>query len=166
MKMVQSTLLLDMDKCTGCKQCSLACSLTKEDLFDPNRARIKILKKEDIALGLQLVCEQCESFPCVESCPNKALSRDEKTGIITVDDNLCTSNASCVDACIYHTIRLHPESKKPMFCDLCGGDPYCAKHCVPEAITWIENTDDALKTKKKLRSARMTMYRDLKKEAA
>jgi ferredoxin len=53
-----------------------------------------------------------------------------------------------------------------MFCDLCGGDPYCAKHCVPEAITWAEETDDTLKTKKKLRSGRMAMYRDLKKEAA
>lgn len=162
---MENLLLVDMDKCTGCKQCSLACSLTKEDLFDPARGRIKILKKEDIALGVPLVCEQCETHPCVESCQNNALSRDDATGIITVDDNLCTSQGTCVDACIYYAIRLNPESRKPMFCDLCGGDPYCAKHCVPEAIVWIENTDDALKTKKKLRSARMTMYRDLKKEA-
>ncbi len=160
---MEKLLLFDMDKCTGCKQCTLACSLTKEDLFDPARGRVKIHKKEDIALGVQLVCEQCESYPCVESCPNGALSRDDKTGIITVDEKLCTSNGACVDACIYHAIRLHPESKKPMFCDLCGGDPYCAKHCVPLAIEWI---DESVKTKKKLRSARMAMYRDLKKEAA
>ncbi|MHA2223177.1 MAG: 4Fe-4S dicluster domain-containing protein, partial [Candidatus Thorarchaeota archaeon] len=70
---MEKLLLFDMDKCTGCKQCTLACSLTKEDLFDPQRGRVKVLKKEDIALGLQLVCEQCETFPCVESCPNKAL---------------------------------------------------------------------------------------------
>ncbi|MFW9981772.1 MAG: 4Fe-4S binding protein [Candidatus Thorarchaeota archaeon] len=42
MKM-EKLLLIDMDKCTGCKQCSLACSLTKEDLFDIARGRIMIL---------------------------------------------------------------------------------------------------------------------------
>jgi carbon-monoxide dehydrogenase iron sulfur subunit len=164
--MMEKLLLVDMDKCTGCKQCSLACSLTKEDLFDPARGRIKILKKEDIALGIQLVCEQCESHPCVASCPNGALSRDETTGIITVDENLCTSQGACVDACIYYAIRLHPETKKPMFCDLCGGDPYCVKHCVPEALQWVDKSEDLTKTKRKLRSTRMAMYKELKKEAA
>jgi carbon-monoxide dehydrogenase iron sulfur subunit len=164
--MMKKVLLVDMDKCTGCKQCSLACSLTKEDLFDPDRGRIKILKKEEIALGLQLVCEQCESHPCVASCPNGALSRDETTGIITVDENLCTSQGACVDACIYYAIRLHPETKKPMFCDLCGGDPYCVKHCVPEALQWVDKSEDLTKTKRKLRSTRMAMYKELKKEAA
>jgi carbon-monoxide dehydrogenase iron sulfur subunit len=164
--MMEKLLLVDMDKCTGCKQCSLACSLIKEDLFDPARGRVKILKKEDIALGLQLLCEQCESHPCVASCPNGALSRDDTTGIITVDEKLCTSQGACVDACIYHAIRLHPETKKPMFCDLCEGDPYCVKHCVPEALQWVSKSDDSVQTKRKLRSARMSMYKELKKEAA
>jgi carbon-monoxide dehydrogenase iron sulfur subunit len=162
---MEKLLLVDMDKCTGCKQCSLACSLIKEDLFDPARGRIKILKKEDIAMGLQLLCEQCESHPCIESCPNNALSRDEKTGIITVDEKLCTSQAACVEACIYHAIRLHPETKRPMFCDLCGGNPYCVQHCVPEALQWVDKTDDMVKKKKKLRSIRMKMYKELKEEA-
>jgi len=159
-------LLVDMDKCTGCKQCSLACSLIKENLFDPNRGRVKVYKKEDIALGIQFLCEQCDAHPCVESCPEKALSHDDSTGIITVDNNKCKGLAKCIEACPYHGIKLHPETNKAIICDLCGGDPYCAKHCVPGAIQWVNATDDLLKQKKKLRSARMAMYRDLKKEAA
>ncbi len=162
---MEKLLLVDMDKCTGCKQCSLACSLIKEDLFDPARGRIKVLKKEDIALGIQLLCEQCDTHPCIESCPDGALSRDEKTGIITVDEGICTECGSCVESCPYHGIRLHPTTMKPMFCDLCGGDPYCVKHCVPGAITWVKKTDDNVKEKKKLRSARMAMYRTIMKEA-
>ena len=162
---MEKLLLVDMDKCTGCKQCSLACSLIKEDLFDPARGRIKVLKKEDIALGIQLLCEQCDAHPCIESCADGALSRDENTGIITVDTEICTECGSCVDACPYHGIRLHPETGKPMFCDLCGGDPYCVKHCVPGALTWVNKTDDLVKEKKKLRSARMAMYRTIMKEA-
>ena len=52
-----------------------------------------------------------------------------------------------------------------MICDLCGGDPYCAKHCVPGAISWVDKTEDLVKEKKKLRSARMAKYREIKKEA-
>ena len=52
-----------------------------------------------------------------------------------------------------------------MICDLCGGDPYCAKHCVPGAIAWVDTTDDLVKEKKKLRSTRMAKYREIKKEA-
>ena len=131
-------LLVDMDLCTGCKQCSLACSLTKEELFDPHRARIKVRKKEDIALGLQLLCEQCDAHPCIKACPEGALTRDETTGIITVNDDLCKSHGDCVSACPYHGIKLHPKTAKPMICDLCGGDPYCVQHCVPGALNWVD----------------------------
>lgn len=161
---MEKLLLVDMDKCTGCKQCSLACSLIKEDLFDLARGRIKILKKENIALGIQLLCEQCEAHPCIEACPEGALSREETTGIITVDKELCTKCGTCVDACPYHGIRLHPETSIPMICDLCGGDPYCVKHCVPEALQWVNKSDEIFKSKKKLRSTRMAKYRELEKE--
>ncbi|MFW9910378.1 MAG: 4Fe-4S dicluster domain-containing protein [Candidatus Thorarchaeota archaeon] len=157
-------LLVDMKKCTGCKQCALACSLTKEDLFDPHRSRIKILKKEDIALGIQMLCEQCEAHPCIDACSEGALTRNEKTGIISVNIESCNECGSCVDACPYHGIRLHPETNKPLICDLCGGNPYCAPHCVPGALSWIDEVDNA--AKKKLRSARMAMYRDVEKGVA
>lgn len=155
-------LLVDMDKCTGCKQCSLACSLVKEGLFDPNRGRIKVLKKEDVALGIQLLCEQCEAHPCIKSCPEGALSRDENTGIITVDDTKCVGHGECVEACPYHGIKLHPVINKALICDLCGGEPYCVQHCVPGALQWVDSTDDLKKEKKRLRSARMAKYRKVK----
>jgi carbon-monoxide dehydrogenase iron sulfur subunit len=163
---MNNLLLVDMAKCTSCKQCALACSLTKEELFDPLRGRIKILKQEDIALGVQLLCEQCDAHPCVDACPDGALTRQEETGIITVDASLCNDCESCADSCIYHGIRIHPVTKTALICDLCGGDPYCVPHCVPGALTWVEKTEDNLKLKKKLRSARMAMYRDVKKGVA
>lgn len=161
-----SYLLVDMDKCTGCKQCAIACSFTKESLFDPYRSRIGIVKIEEIALGIPQLCEQCDLHPCVDSCPNGALSRNEVSGIITVDENLCTGTGACVDACTYYAIQLHPETKKALICDLCGGDPYCLSHCTSGALQWIEATEDILKSKKKLRSNRMAKYREMEKEVA
>jgi carbon-monoxide dehydrogenase iron sulfur subunit len=165
-KEMEKLLLVDMDKCTGCKQCSLACSLIKEDIFDPARGRIKILKKEDIALGVPLLCEQCEAHPCIKACGENALSRNEKTGIITVKKDACTQCGSCVDACPYHGIKLHPETGIAIICDLCNGDPYCVKHCVPGALQWVKKTDEQFTLKKKLRSSRMAAYRNIKKEVA
>jgi len=158
-------LLVDMNKCTGCKQCALACSLTKEEMFDPHRGRVKILKREEIALGIQLLCEQCDPHPCIESCPTKALSKDKKLGVILVDKKACNGCGNCVPACPYHGIRLHPEAKYPLICDLCMGNPYCVDHCVPGALQWVNLTDETLKEKKKMRTARMSMYRDVTKEA-
>jgi len=163
---MEKVLLVNSDLCTGCKQCSLACSLIKEDLFDPARGRIKVMKKENIALGLQLLCEQCEAHPCIDACPEGSLTRDEATGIITVNEETCTQCGACVEACPYHGIMLHPETQVPLICDLCGGHPYCAKHCVPGAISWVDATEENVKMKKRLRSARMAVYRDLKKGVA
>ncbi len=140
--------------------------MTKEDLFDPYRGRVKVYKKEDIAMGIQLLCEQCDAHPCIEACPEGSLSRNENTGVITVLAETCDDCETCVDSCPYYGIRLHPETGRVLICDLCGGDPYCAKHCVPGAIQWLDATDDMMKQKKRLRSARMAMYRDIRKEAA
>ncbi|MEM2142294.1 MAG: 4Fe-4S dicluster domain-containing protein [Candidatus Thorarchaeota archaeon] len=157
-------LIVDHEKCTGCKQCALACSFTKENMYDPLRSRIKIWKREDIALGLPLLCEQCEAHPCIDSCPERALSRNPKTGVVTVDRSKCKSHGLCVDACPYHGIRLHPESRTPLICDLCGGNPYCVAHCVPGALQWVEDSKESMDRKKKLRSARMRDYKKYSKE--
>jgi Fe-S-cluster-containing dehydrogenase component len=45
------------------------------------------------------------------------------------------------------------------------GNPYCVDHCVPGALQWVNLTDETLKEKKKMRTARMSMYRDVTKEA-
>jgi Fe-S-cluster-containing hydrogenase component 2 len=130
-------LLVDMDKCTGCKQCSLACSLIKEDLFDPNRGRIKILKKEDIALSIPLLCEQCDTFPCISACPEGALTRNETTGIITVNEEICTECGSCVEACTYHGWRSILCTALRTWCARVGGqDRRCGQE---EEITICEN---------------------------
>ena len=41
-------------------------------MFDPKRGLIKILKKEDIALGIPLLCEQCDAYPPIDACPEGA----------------------------------------------------------------------------------------------
>ena len=49
----------------------------------------------------------------------------------------------CVEACVSGVIQLHPESSIPLLCDLCGGEPDCAKKCPTGALVAVEGRDHA-----------------------
>jgi Fe-S-cluster-containing dehydrogenase component len=75
------------------------------------------------------LCAQCEDAPCIPICPVNALSWNTNTGAIIVDDEACTSCGICLDACPGKVPFLHPVTRKATICDLCEGDPACAKAC-------------------------------------
>lgn len=74
-------------------------------------------------------CTQCEDYPCVEACPVKALSISRKTSAVLVDEEKCTGCGLCIDACPGRIPHLHPTETHILICDLCGGNPQCAKVC-------------------------------------
>jgi Fe-S-cluster-containing dehydrogenase component len=75
------------------------------------------------------LCTQCEDYPCVESCPFKALAVNKETSAVIVNVDKCTGCGKCIDACPGKVPHVHPQSKKILICDLCGGDPQCTKVC-------------------------------------
>jgi Fe-S-cluster-containing hydrogenase component 2 len=74
-------------------------------------------------------CAQCEDYPCVESCSFDALSVSDETGAVIVDKEQCTACGQCIQACPGRIPHIHPTEKYAVICDLCGGDPQCAKVC-------------------------------------
>lgn len=75
------------------------------------------------------LCFQCEGYPCVEECPEDALSVDDKTGAVIVNPNKCTGCGICIDACPGRVPHLHPNEEHIIICDLCGGNPKCTVTC-------------------------------------
>jgi len=75
------------------------------------------------------LCAQCSNYPCVASCPVNALSVNETTGAVIVDNEKCIACGKCIEACPGKVPHLHPNRKHILICDLCGGDPECAKIC-------------------------------------
>jgi len=73
----------------------------------------------------------------MEVCPMNAISQDPKTGAYLVNANLCSGCRLCTIACPVGAIEIDREKKIAVKCDLCGGDPLCAKHCLHEAITFV-----------------------------
>ena len=112
-------LNIDPGKCTGCLQCELACSFENEGVFNPSKSRIKVFNFHDQGRFVPYTCTQCDEAWCMHACPVDAISLNKLTGAKEVNDNLCVGG-------------------KVIKCDLCGGDPECAKACPTEAITFVD----------------------------
>jgi Fe-S-cluster-containing dehydrogenase component len=66
---MEKVLIVDIDKCTGCRVCELACSMANTSAYDPHKSNIRVLKNKDMDINmivLSVKCEACES--CVKAC--------------------------------------------------------------------------------------------------
>ncbi len=134
---MKQVLVVDLKKCTGCRNCELACSVRNTRSFNPSRSRIQVLKDEVKNLLLPMVCLQCEEPLCQDACPNGAIV-ENSTEVLTVKEDVCVGCLNCATACIYGGITLDPYTQKAVKCDLCDGDPACVAACEYGAISVIE----------------------------
>ena len=125
-------LQVNQAQCMGCRICELVCDAAP-DGFNPSRSKVKIVEKL-YEHPVVFVCKQCESPACVEACPTGALYKTET--VVNFDKQLCTSCFLCVDACPYDALfRFGDDLLK---CDMCGGDPRCAKYCPKGVFTIVD----------------------------
>jgi len=141
-------ILVDPERCTGCRTCELVCSLTKTRECNPQKARIRVLSIPHEGVDLPIVCQHCEDAPCRSVCPVAALRRDPQTGAIILEPTICVGCNACVMVCPYGAITYDVERRELIKCDLCGGDPLCVKYCVTEAIQFVR-ADIAMKIRRK-----------------
>nr|MDO8114508.1 4Fe-4S dicluster domain-containing protein [Candidatus Sigynarchaeota archaeon] len=133
----QKLIVVDPARCTGCEICEAACSFAHEGKFIALNSRIQRIRIEPIT-NYALSCQFCTDPPCVAVCPQKCLTKDEKTGIIQVNEQKCDGCSFCIRVCPFGAITLHTTRKKVIICDLCDSteekEPQCSKFCPKEAI--------------------------------
>lgn len=54
------------------------------------------------------LCVQCQDYPCVKTCPVRALSVSKKTGAVIVKTQKCTACGKCINACPGRIPHMHP----------------------------------------------------------
>lgn len=126
-----------INTCVGCRTCELACSFEHGKTFNPEKSRIRIVRREP-AISYPVVCVQCSKAPCMEACPSKAIVRDPKTNIVVISEDLCNGCGACVPSCPFNAIFMHPEKKIAIKCDLCGGDPACVRYCPQRVLHYTD----------------------------
>ncbi len=145
---MQKILIIDHERCTGCRLCELVCSVKNAGVSNPSRARIHIIKWEMEGFELPMVCQQCESAPCMAVCPVDALSRDGHLERVVIDYDLCIGCKLCVVACPFGGMGIDTMARKVIKCELCDGDPACVKFCQPQALQYVPASTVNLRKKR------------------
>ncbi|MBU0496315.1 MAG: 4Fe-4S dicluster domain-containing protein [Chloroflexi bacterium] len=134
---MEKILVIDHEKCTGCRLCEMVCSVKHTGMSNPSRSRIHIVKWPLEGFELPMVCQQCEEAPCIAVCPKDALSRDVALGRVVVDYNLCIGCKMCVMACPFGGMGIDTVARQVIKCDLCDGEPACVRFCDPDALQFV-----------------------------
>ena len=141
-------LIVDANKCVGCRDCELVCSAKHYQTFKSSLSGIALIKFDEISRDVPMVCQQCEKPACQAVCPVNAISLDEETAALIINYDLCIGCKACVSACPFGAIHFDDEEKRPIKCDLCDGDPECTKICPSEALKY-EEADKASMAKRR-----------------
>ncbi len=157
-------LLIDLERCTGCKSCEAACK--QEHGLGPGEYRNKVVwTSEADAPGLAfltLACQHCERPACVRACPvnPKAIEKDPVTGVVRVTEDRCTGCGECVVACPYSAMGYDEEDHHAVKCDLCadrratGQTTACASVCPTRAIRFGRRDELVAQAKEEGRTQR------------
>ena len=147
-------MLIDYDSCSGCQSCVLACSMTKTGIFSPSRSRVTIKKWEEQCLSIPVLCEHCEAPPCASVCPTTAITKDSETGMVQINQDLCTGCRVCATACNFAPETIRFMDNKAVLCDLCDGTPQCSRICQQKAIAYLPTTIAMQHKKRRLAESR------------
>lgn len=89
-------LIIDLEKCRTCSECSAGNSWLGKPFFTT------VHRIRELAV-FQFTCRRCESAPCIEVCPVKALAKGPD-GVIARSMTLCVACKSCVAVCPFGTL--------------------------------------------------------------
>ncbi len=122
--------------CIGCRTCELACSFRHAVNGKPGQTRIFALPGPMKEMWVPVTCLQCEDPACAKSCLVDAISRNEETGAMEIDQEKCVKCMACVAACPFGCSIHDQQHDMIVKCDLCGGDPACAQFCPTKALVY------------------------------
>ena len=106
-------MVIDLEKCTGCQACSIACAMENSRL--PGEAwQDVIYYTEGTYPSAQLKwlprpCMHCEYPSCVSACPVKATWKTDE-GFVLIDWTRCIGCKYCIIACPYG-VRFYTDEK-------------------------------------------------------
>lgn len=117
--MARYGLAIDLNRCTGCYACVVACKSENSTL--PGVSWIRIDEKEQGEFPkvtrsyVPMLCLQCGDMPCAQGCAAGAITRGEG-GIIFIDQEscICGDVKPCLAACPFEVL-LDNQPKRSYF---------------------------------------------------
>jgi len=159
-------LMIDLERCIGCKSCEAACKA--EHGLGPGEYRNRVVwlgSTDAPALDfLTISCQHCERPACLRACPvhPKAIDKDAATGVVRVLEERCTGCGECIVACPYGAMGYDARDHHAVKCDLCserrreGRTTACAEVCPGKAIGFGEREAHVARAQREGRAVRDT----------
>ncbi len=110
-------MAIDIDRCTGCGACMMACAVENNTSVPPPEAGdrrgltwIRVYRvdngkpyPENRTVYFPVACQHCDhKTPCVPVCPQNAVDIDPQNGIVSTIPERCLGCRYCMAACPYH----------------------------------------------------------------
>ena len=129
------------EKCAGCYACHIACLDAHHEVDEAEARSFRTIRKVQKNGFEKNICPGCTHCgKCMEVCPVQAIYRDEETGLILTDKEICVGCHACEDVCPLQVIRFDAQGKMEK-CDGCldrlreGREPACVRTCFAGALT-------------------------------
>jgi anaerobic carbon-monoxide dehydrogenase iron sulfur subunit len=134
---------VDPNACVACRDCEYACAFEHGGGFSRSASYVRVNFYPAERACIPLTCLHCEEAWCLEICPAGAISRDEHSGAVQIDQSRCAGCKMCILACPLGNIHFDAEEGVSGKCDLCGGDPACVRSCTSHALRYMEADEAA-----------------------
>ena len=145
--MTQYAFFFDQSRCTGCRDCTVACKNWHQLPAGPLKY-LKVYEYEKgafptVRIHFQWIpCYHCEKPVCIEACPVAAITKEPKYGAVLIDADKCTGCRNCYEECpygapVFESDNIGDIARK---CDMCidrleAGDlPICVGACSARAL--------------------------------
>ena len=146
-------LLIDITKCIGCQQYSVACKAGHQQPGDPEPTLSATAFTAIEPRGEKFVrrmCMHCEDPSCASVCPVGAIVKTAQ-GAVRYDGHKCIGCRYCMIACPFSVPKYEWSKLAPYVtkCDMCaervlaGKQTLCAEAC-PTGATTFGNREDLL----------------------
>ena len=156
--MAQYAFYFNQAYCSGCKTCQVACKethhLPTENLYrrvvnyaggswDKTEAGFYV-PNGVFGYFASIACNHCANPACVANCPTGAMQKDEETGIVWTDHEVCIGCETCASSCPYDAPQLNASEGYTIKCDMCkdelalGRKPVCVAACPMRALDFGE----------------------------
>ena len=137
----------DSEKCTQCHGCEIACKAWRELSYGVQYRRVLNLWQGEYPdvknTSLSLVCLHCVEPACAAACPEDAIFKSEKDGLVVVDETICNGCGVCAEACAFKVPQFGKNGIMQK-CDMCSdqqlghASPPCVDTCPGKALSFIE----------------------------
>ena len=166
-------MLIDVDRCTGCYNCVLACrdehagndyrpiaAAQPEkghkwiDLRSYERGKLPRVRVDYVPLP----CQQCKDAPCLSAAPPGAAYR-RPDGIVIIDPQQAKGHPEIVASCPHRVIFWNEAENVAQKCTFCAHlldqgrtEPRCVEGCPTEALVFGDLDDPSSKIARLLKS--------------